>query len=170
MFASFTILRHRPHVLVCLRGHIQYARGDHGASATTREIETGAAMGILGATWEQLPFSDQEPDYEALEQVLRAYADDPTYDGTVFAPEPEPKGHDQHNEIGEIAIRVFGVERVERYLTYQRGSMRTRGRPVPFEPGWPALKLRAMACYLSQIRRDDCLPWFVDDSLREWYA
>ena len=54
------------------------------------------------------------------------------------------------------------------YLTYKRGSMRSRGTEVPFEPKWAWLKLRALACYQSQVELENTMPWFIDDTFREY--
>jgi hypothetical protein len=89
----------------------------------------------------------------------------------VWAPMQEEKGHEQHNLVAWAAEVVFGG-RVRSYATYSRGSGRTRtdNEVIP-KPDWPALKLRAMACYASQINLDNCQPWFrSDDMLREWIA
>ena len=56
------------------------------------------------------------------------------------------------------------------YNTYRRGEGRTRGVSVPYEADWPARKLRAMACYRSQIALPATQPWFANDWLEEWYA
>jgi hypothetical protein len=77
-------------------------------------------------------------------------------------------GHEQHNLVAEVARTIFG-DRVQPYLTYVRGQMRTRGTEVPFEPQWVSRKLRALACYESQIAlTGNTQPWFMDDTLREY--
>jgi LmbE family N-acetylglucosaminyl deacetylase len=85
----------------------------------------------------------------------------------VWAPAVEEGGHEQHNLVGEAAREVFEA-RVHPYLTYVRGSMRSRGREVAFEPEWVADKLRALACYESQIGLENTRAWFMDDCLREY--
>jgi hypothetical protein len=87
----------------------------------------------------------------------------------VYAPAVEEGGHDQHNLIGTLAADVFR-ERVQPYLTYRRGFMRTRSdNEVPYTAEMVALKLRALACYRSQIAlRDNTEAWFMDDTLREY--
>jgi hypothetical protein len=57
-------------------------------------------------------------------------------------------------------------------MTYTRSNGKSRGREVPIERGeWIINKLRAMACYRSQIEipRLGCWPHFVND-LREYYV
>lgn len=175
LFAAYTILRHRPHVLVCLRSYVQAGRlygqrpNVFGPDHETREIETGAALGILGTTWEQLPVRDDTPDWDALRAILEVYADDAEYGGPVFAPAYEEDGHEHHNTVAELAGSVWPEERIVRYMTYRRGHHRSEGVAVPFEPGWPGLKLRALACYRSQLELPDCFPWFNGPGvLQEW--
>lgn len=167
LFASFVILRFRPHVVVCFRSERQQAVG---IDDVTRETETAAAMGILGTTWEQCPISDKAPDESALCAYLAA-SFVPDEVGIVFAPLHEEGGHEQHNLVADVAARAFPGKQIVRYTTYRRGWPVTRTRtPIPFDPTWPALKLRALACYQSQISLPDTAPWFLDNGLREFYS
>jgi hypothetical protein len=79
----------------------------------------------------------------------------------VYAPAVEEGGHDQHNLIGTIAARASS-RRVQPYLTYRRGFMRTRSdNEVPYTAEMVALKLRALSCYRSQIAlRNNTEAWF----------
>jgi LmbE family N-acetylglucosaminyl deacetylase len=166
LFGSYTILRHDPTVITCLRSQVQADRG--GPSARIREVETGMALWWLGnPAWQQLLTLDTDPnipdklldDFDHLDTVHEPER--------VWAPAYEENGHDQHNAVSFAAHGIFG-DRVQPYLTYQRGSMRTRGREVPFEPPWVWAKLRALTCYRSQIMLENTRAWFMDDSLREY--
>jgi LmbE family N-acetylglucosaminyl deacetylase len=146
LFASYLLLRHRPHVVVCLRSHVQEQRG-YGITALEREAETDCALTKLGVGWEQWPYLDSRPDWAAIRKRIRELA--AGYDH-VFAPAPEQDGHEQHTRIGEIASEVCGGK-VTHYLTYTRGGGRsTWGVPVQAAPGWDWVKRDALACYESQ--------------------
>lgn len=168
LFACFTLLKHRPNVIVCLTSQLQANRG--GPTAATREAETSAALGVLGIYgWEQWRVKDDRPDWVAVTRLMEgareAYQPD-----VVFAPEFEVGGHEHHNAVAEIAARVFGADRVQPYLTYVRGSARSDwATEVIPKPEWIALKHRALACFTSQIELEATRPWFMD-SLREWVA
>ena len=165
LFGAFTLLRERPAVVVCLRSRIQEIRG--GPTHWRREEETGAALEALGLSgFEQLTISDHEPDWNELRYELHRL-DGELEPELVFAPAIEDGGHEQHNGVGALALEVFG-SRVREYLTYVRGQGRTRGLEVPFESRWPALKMRALACYESQMALKSTEFWFVDDTLREY--
>lgn len=168
LFGAFTILRHRPHVVVCLKSQVQEDR--YGITAATREAETTLALEILQApSWEQLKTKDSGSfagdlldDFRMLES---RYAP-----RRVFAPAYEEGGHEQHNGVARLSYSVFG-SRVCPYFTYVRGLGRrgnTTRAEVSFEPEWLALKLRAMACYESQCALDNTRFWFMDDTLREF--
>ena len=167
LFCAYTVLRHRPHVVTCFASHVQASRG--GPDDDTRNLETMRATVVLGApSWQKLPVRDDAPDSEMLASLLREIDADQEWT-VVFAPAVELGGHDQHNLVGHLAEEVFGRERLQPYLTYVRGQGRSRSaNEVPFEPHWPALKMRAMAEYSSQINLPDCRPWFSDWD-REFY-
>ena len=169
LFASFLILRYRPHVVTCFRSHVQEARG--GPTFATREQETQKATRHLGfPDLEQLPVRDDAPDPEMLAALLTEIEGRERWD-VVFAPAVEDGGHDQHNLVGELALQVFGAERVTTYLTYRRGHGKSQSlSPIPYEPSWVSAKLRAMAEYESQIELDNCRYWFTEAPLLEWYA
>jgi LmbE family N-acetylglucosaminyl deacetylase len=158
LFATFTCLRHRPHVLVVLKSQLQEDRGT-GITARTREMETGRAMEILGCTWRQWPYPDSDPDWNEIEDRLQVAGRD--YDH-CFAPAFEDVGHEQHNQVAELARHIFDG-RVTHYLTYRRGPGRTPGTRATFMPHWPVLKLRALACYESQIAEPSTRDWFLGE-------
>lgn len=132
-----------------------------------RTAETVAACEQLGVT--QLSFwpqSDSAPNWEAIEAMMRELPSPET----VFAPAIEVGGHEDHNMVGELASKVFGIDRCVFYLTYVRGCGRSDwGREVIPKPEWIALKHIALACYQSQIAESSTRPWFLDE-IREWTA
>ena len=132
-----------------------------------RVHETQGAMMILGCEWEQLDFSEAEPDWQGVERCLASYADDLDI-GRVFAPAVEDGGHAHHNMVGGIARLVFG-EDVTSYTTYTRSGGRSKGDLEVFPTeGCLAAKLAALACYTSQIEEPSTRPWFLGP-FREWY-
>ncbi len=173
LFGAFTLLRHKPDVIICLRD------GDE------REGETARAMEILGIeNWRFWPYEQTSPDWDgirvSLESWLPGNAPPHQYE-RVFAPHYDFKanGHSetgvpprgwgvmQHDMIGKIAHQLFG-ERYSPYCLYTRWGGRMKGVEIPFEPHWPALKLRALACYESQIVNATTATWFIDDPIREY--
>lgn len=176
LFATWTLLRHRPRVVTVLRSVNQEA---NGITFKEREKEDATAMAILGCEWVNWPFPDDDPPWDEVEALLRRgelnlhdegpepdWVDVAPWPHRVFAPWPEPGGHEQHNRVGELAEAVFGSERVSFYTTYRYGGPRTVGREVEPEPWMIPLKLRALACYESQMLRGPRR--FFLDSLREY--
>lgn len=164
LFASFLILRHKPHVIVCVN-----AGGSHD--------ETAEAMDVLGASWETLGLNPENPGWSQLRDRLSRYP----RDTTVFAPACgfEANGHTQedspagfgilhHDHVGAIAAELF--DDVVFYTTYTRWGGRQKGTPVEYEPHWPGLKMRALACYQSQINNPSTQPWFSGGWLEEYVA
>lgn len=145
LFGAFTLLRHKPHVIICTQG------------GPEREAETEAACQILGVTWEQwrLPV---DRIFHALEEWR--------YDH-IYAPTPEPEGNAEHNYIGTMVRRHF-PDALTQYMTYTPAG-KSAGTPVPYELDWIGLKLRALACYPSQYSHPSDAPHFVR-GLEEFYA
>lgn len=150
LFAAYTLLRHRPRVLVVLDGGRSKR---YHPPPEVRAAESAAAMEILGCDFEHLGFPLERAtlNWDAVEERLRAEPD-PAH---VWAPFPEHDGHRHHNRLAEAAIRIW-PGRVSFYTTYHVREdgwpIRTViGDPVPVEPGWPELKRQALGCYRSQI-------------------
>ena len=158
LFATWTLLREKPHVITVLRSQIQEDRGT-GITNEQRMAENACALGILGVTHEQWQYPDTNPNWEAIYDDLDAYRPAPE---VVWVPAYERGGHNDHNTLSNIAAGVF-PGRVRYYLTYVRGQMRTRGVEVPYEPEWPLLKLQALACFRSQILEPSTREWFLDE-------
>lgn len=164
LFAAFTCLRFKPFVVTVLASHLQEERG-YGITNATRSEENRQALKILGCDNEQWPYPDNNPPWDVilarvdeLDAALRPE--------TVFAPAVEQDGHDQHNNVGMVADKVFG-HRVRPYLTYRRTHGKTVGVEVVPEPDWIVQKHWALACYHSQIKEPTTRQWFLDD-LREY--
>lgn len=175
LFACFQILRHRPKVIICTRALVQYERGytftrdgvEEPITAAQREVETQAAMEVLGVEdWEVWDIPDNgDFSVPVLYRNIRLLAEDHYH---CIAPMFEKNGHDHHNSVALAAEVVFlpseDGDRLTRYSTYTRYSGRSRrGEAVEFEPHWPALKHRALACYESQIQHPSTRDHFIGD-------
>lgn len=90
----------------------------------------------------------------------------------VIAPADEPNGHAHHNLVAVAAASLAGNLEIPlvKYTTYTRTGGKTRTEtPVPIEnPEWIERKLRALACYKSQIRHPQCQEHFLR-SQEEYY-
>lgn len=154
LFASYICLRHKPLVVVCLEGR----RKRTFVPNHVRESETAAAMRLLGCDVRFLPVTCDPPDWLMVEELVRDYTPD-----RVWAPLPEPDGHEQHNAIGNLAAALW-PGRVEFYSTYTLTGGRSKvGERVDEEPGWAELKQRALACYASQRSKPDTSQHFEED-------
>jgi LmbE family N-acetylglucosaminyl deacetylase len=164
LFASFLILRRQPEIIVCYRSVLQEA---NGISAEEREAEMQAALVHLGCDgFTQWPWGDDELHADEIEEDLWATLDQEFEE--VFAPARGSQGNEQHNLIADLADKVYGRKNVTHYTTYRVGGERdTLGTEVEFEPDWIALKLRALACYRSQMRAGPARMW-LDFGLREY--
>lgn len=123
-------------------------------------------MDILGLEWRQWQIPDGASDRDtsrlAVLEGLLVQLDRELQPDLVFAPAQQEGGHADHNLVGWAAERMFG-DRYRPYLTYRRGFDRSYGERVEFEPHWPALKLRALACYESQIQEPSTRDWFLGE-------
>lgn len=172
LWGAFTLLRHNPLVIVCLRSHLQEQRGT-GITSDQREQETEHALAELGVTeWRQWSTLDSSEEWSMRDALIKSLIEvnETVPAAHVFAPCEEEDGHWQHNLIGSLALDVFGEERVTRYLTYTSSRGRSDwGFEVPYEPHWPAMKLRALSCYRSQIMEPSTRPHFMG-GIREYVA
>ena len=175
LFGTFTLLRYRPHVVICLRsermGDPSYP-GNMPVDAKTREFETEIALKTLAIDgWTQWPITDNAPDPEQLEAFMIGLRDPSGADDwdIVFAPWYEdPDGHPDHNLVGRTAASVFADVPITWYLTYTRNG-RSTGTEVEYELEWIALKHHALACYKSQSAHPATYTHFMGD-LREYTA
>lgn len=162
LFSCFNAIRYRPQVITVLSSVKQLAQG---IEQTTRLTEDICAMGCLGLELAQWPEPDVNPDWDAVEAMMRELH--VSGDEVVLAPAVEEGGHDQHSMVGQLADQVF-EDRVIHYMTYVRGHGRSTGHQVEFDPEWVPMKYRALACYQSQITEPSTRPWFIDDVIREY--
>lgn len=148
LFAAFTILRHRPRVVICFG-----SAGDYG-DTVTREAETREAMSILGARaveqWNGGDLVAQMRAFDARVQPIR-----------VWAPDLQTS-HPDHLAVARAAATVFG-DRLTTYHTYVDGVKVRSDRPVPFEPEWVGQKLRALTRYTTQHTHPRAHQFFAQD-------
>lgn len=154
LFCAFTILRHRPRVVICYP-----STGDYGDTAV-REAETREAMGILGAPcveqWAGGDLAAAMRDFDARVHPVRVWAPD------------RQSSHPDHVAVAVAAAEVFS-DRLVTYHTYVDGQKVRSGRVVPFEGDWIEAKHRALTRYLSQIRHPRAQSFFMMD-LWEYYG
>jgi LmbE family N-acetylglucosaminyl deacetylase len=179
LFGAYTLLRHKPTLVICLYSKIQGLRGGpmHGTRAAEEE-EASKVLGVEDLRMLSVPDGLEFVPYESgargeMLEHLRfefRHLDEDVCPDRVFAPVVyDTLGHFDHDMIGTLARDIFG-DRVTYYHTYRRGSARERSETqVSQEPHWPAIKFQAMACYASQINLDNTRPWFSDWD-KEWYA
>lgn len=163
LFASYTLLREKPLVVIVTDGYIQYERGDQ-ITAEQRRNETREAMKILGCPVIFLGIKDTELTGDILENALRYFKAD-----TVYAPAVQG-GNGQHDIVGQVAKLVF--PKVIQYTTYTRTELWTKGATeiVPTQAEID-LKNKALDCYTSQINLGATAPHFKAVRNRsEFYA
>lgn len=146
LFAAYVQLAFSPEVVVCLQGR----RARHLPRNAVRESESLAACNVLGTRVGFVPSPCDPPDWPLVEEVLRGWGDPQR----VFAPLPEPGGHRQHNQIGNLAHSLW-PDRTTFYATYRDLEKSTTGTPIEVQDGWFAKKAAALSCYRSQHSKPD---------------
>ncbi len=175
LFGAFTIQREKPLVIVVFSSFVQAARGNPVTSGQ-RHVETISALREL------------DPDGRSTELCSLGIPDSDAFDAStlaarmvellpdiergeqVWAPAFENGGHDQHNLVAKAADLLW-PGKVTHYLTYTRTKGKSRSEnEVPATGEMVRRKLRALACYESQIdiERLGCRPHFMRD-LYEYY-
>lgn len=164
LFASYICQRNRAHVIVCTQDANPEIRQQ-------RSFETNAAISELGCSHQEWPMPASAFDYDQAKRWLEVWASTAhvaEIPDKVYAPAISPEGHEQHNEVGHLAIQVFG-DSVIPYMTYAPRGQRQTGVEVIPTPTEIQRKLRALACYGSQIGNHLTRPWFYELlDMREW--
>lgn len=172
LFGAFTIQREKPLVVVVFDSYVQAIRGND-VTWGQRRLETERALETLvpdSADWRFLGLRDDvnQPSITAIAHLVEQLGDFEH----VYAPAIELNGHAHHDIVGRVADWIWSPGRVTHYLTYTRDKGKsTSAHRVPVESGeWTRRKLRALACYESQIdiERLGCRPHFMND-LWEYY-
>lgn len=151
LFASYICLREKPFVFTCLDGR---RKKDYPLPADRVE-ESMNAMEILGCEYEHLWVPLAYEDWQScVKRRIELKHIDPEH---VWAPLPEPGGHDHHNRLAELATRIW-PGRVSFYSTYTQDAegvhRSTQGNKIYAEPHWQAMKRTALQCYKTQIANE----------------
>ncbi len=156
LFAAYVQLGEQPLVVVCLKGR----RARHLPANGTREAESRASALLLGTEVAFVDSPCDPPDWRRVELELER-VDDPDH---VYAPLPELDGAPQHNAVGNLAVGLYGPERVTFYATYTLHSGRSQvGAQVLELGGWRTRKLQALSCFRSQSSKADTAMHFHRD-------
>lgn len=155
LFGAYTIMREKPLVIVCTDSYIQELRGD-GITNEERTNESKRAMELLGVEVEFLHIPDNNVSFDILKDKLKDYDAE-----IVYAPAIELGGNPTHNLVGKVADELFN--NVKHYMTYGSADLtKTKGSElvIPTEEE-RELKIRALACYPSQMRTQ-CVNFFIN--------
>lgn len=154
LFGAYTLIRHKPIVIVVTDSFIQPERGDVGCDAETRRRETIEAMKIAGCPVFFLGIRDTELTEEVLRERLIGLRPE-----KVYAPAIQGGNH-QHDLVGKVCKDLFG-ERCVQYTTYTKTELYTTGKtaitPTAAEKG---IKGKMLACYQSQLYNPATRPHF----------
>lgn len=175
LFGTFTLLREHPNIttVTCFDSYVQPSRGHSFADARHRrneDLEAFSCLGVSPPTFLGIPdnLSDKAVEQQTLFDELSNLRLKINPE-VVYAPLPEPLGNLQHNLVGEMAGVIF-FSKVTYYTTYtHRGKTTTSYICVPTTSQWVMRKLRALACYSSQIEIENCREHFLRDQ-REYYG
>lgn len=169
LFGAFTIQRVKPLVAVVFDSYVQAQRGNV-VTWRQRRNETQNALAELGVG-DDVRFLGMRDDVFTTNEIGDLLGQLGSFD-RVFAPALELTGHAHHDVVALVADCIW-PGRVTHYLTYTRtGGKSISANRVPVESGeWVRRKLRALACYESQIdiERLGCREHFLRD-LHEYYA
>lgn len=169
LFGAFSVMADDCDVLVVYDSYVQVARGAEWCDKETRERETVESLAELGISKEKIfraRLRDDAvyPDFEPAIQGIHGY-------DRFYVPKHADEGHAQHNDVNHwvmAAIKKLTPPRsVLFYGTYTPAGKMVLARGVVPTPEMIQRKLRALACYGSQIRLENCRDHFMRD-LREY--
>lgn len=159
LFAGFTVMREKAHVIVCFPSVRDYGDTD------TRTKESMGAVGLLGGTFEQwnVPAGDEDWLHSRLFWLAKEHPGVRAYAPASYASHPD------HVLLAQAAADVFRG-RLTEYHTYVAGPNRvTSDRFVQYTPAMYDKKLRALAFYQTQIQHPRARVFFGPDQ-KEWYG
>jgi LmbE family N-acetylglucosaminyl deacetylase len=176
LFASSFIMRYDPDIYVCY-----LPRGEDERETRKNELQDALKElhGDYGYTW--IGGYEGEPALRSLEERLINWRPPPSfldrkrhavYYDHIIAPCPYEDGNVEHNLVGALAIKIYGPAYVTLYHTYGCSQGRVRlDNEVVLEPSEVSRKLRALACYRSQIEHEARRMWFTSMlDLAEWHV
>lgn len=145
LFASFTILREKPIVIIVTDGYAHQER--FGLPIGQRRSESIEAMKVLGAEIMFLGISDIELTHDGLNEELKKLNPE-----KVYAPAIMVNGNCQHNIVGIVAKQLWG-DKVTFYSTYTIDDLTPRGN-IEIKPTEEEMRLKneALSKYKSQLR------------------
>ncbi len=148
LFAAYTIMRHKPVVVVCTSYD-----GGRGPSANDRYAESFHAMSELGATVRFMGMKESLINELDLFNLIKYNCnDDMRLIDCIYAPDIRG-GHAHHDIVSSVAKRLGEAWDIPiiYYATYTKDSLKPFGdiEIVPTEAEFQ-LKKRALACYKSQ--------------------
>lgn len=156
LFTGYTLMRHRPQVIVVTDSFIQDERGDVGCDMETRRNESISACAFLGCPVSFLGIRDTELTERELKKRLKNIEAD-----TIYIPAYHKDGNAQHNLINKVCLEVFPKEKIEQYCSYSRNDLMIKGnyevKPTKEEM---ERKNKAMNFYVSQINLDSMASHF----------
>jgi len=156
LFAGFTLMRHRPHVIICTDSFIQKERGEVGCDMETRRNESIAACAFLGCSVSFLGIRDTELTERELRKRLKNIEAE-----TIYIPAYHEGGNFQHNLVNKVCRELFKPEQIEQYCSYSKTDLLIKGKYeiVPSEQE-KAMKNKAMNFYVSQLNLDSMASHF----------
>lgn len=166
LFTAYTLMRHKPIVIVCTTSHIQPNRGEKGCDAYTRNQETIEAMKLAGCPVVFLGIKDTELTEDILRERLKPFNPE-----TIYTPAYHENGNEQHNLVNKVALEVFGRNKCEQYCSYVKGNYNIVEGSWEIKPTHSEMELKnkMLDCYKSQLNLPSTKPHF--DSVRgksEW--
>ena len=139
-----------------------------------RRLETEAALRELGVVKPPLfeGFRDDAVERGWIDDCFARLAKAYGPGDVIYLPWQEPRSHDQHNLVGHYAEKNFAKREgviMKHYTTYSTDGKTVGSHPVHPHPDHVIRKLRALACYKSQITVVNCREHFMR-GLHEYYA
>lgn len=155
LFGAYTLMRHKPFVIIVTDSYIQPDRGDLGCSAETRRQETIEAMKLVGCPVVFLGIKDSELTEEILKERLQYFNPE-----TIYIPALQG-GNAQHDLVNKVALELFGRNKCEQYCTYTKTELYTTGN-WEIAPSQPEVELKnkMLNCYQSQLNLPSTAPHF----------
>jgi len=155
LFGAFTLIRHKPLVIIVTDSYIQQERGESWITAEKRRQETIEAMKIAGCPVVFLGIKDTALTEEMLRERLKAFKPE-----MIYAPAIQG-GNVHHDIVGKVAKELFG-DKCELYTTYTKTELYTTGN-FEIKPTHNELELKEkmLNCYESQLNLKSTLPHFL---------
>jgi LmbE family N-acetylglucosaminyl deacetylase len=158
LFVAYTIMRHKPKVVIVTDSYVQGDRGT-GITKEMRRQESVDALSLVGVEPIFLGLRDDDMTPETLKTALRRFEDTEL----VYCPALQG-GHPQHDMVYHACKELF--TKVKYYTTYTKDKLRTTGdiEVIPMAEEMD-LKNKMLNCYKSQIEYARTKPYF--DAVRD---